>query len=196
MISYDYWGILNDDLLLPKNLCSKVFQFICENNIGIVGIHNKSIYGEEDNETYSYPLDSDIKFEVFDDDSKGLGYWGIALFGQKSSYYKIPDDIKIWYGDNYLFKMNKDNGKKNYKVWCREIKHIGSLTSSNPQLDDIKQSDANFYAQIDNRFLGTDVTKKSKQTIWKFLFSVNNSQNKRDKVITLLGVKFKIKKKI
>ncbi len=42
---FDYVGILNDDILLPKNLVSDVYSFLQGENIGLVGIDKKSIFG-------------------------------------------------------------------------------------------------------------------------------------------------------
>ena len=28
---------------------------------------------------------------------------GAAIFGRKSDFYEIPEDMKVWCGDDYLF---------------------------------------------------------------------------------------------
>jgi len=42
----------------------------------------------------------------------GHGF-GCCMFLHKDHYYPIPDDLKIWFGDNWLFLKNQEAGLKN-----------------------------------------------------------------------------------
>ena len=108
---FDYIGILNDDILLPKNLVSDVFSFLQGKNIGLVGIDKKSIFGYKPQEIKDYPQDSEIKYLPIKNDLY-IGYWGVAIFGEKSHFSKIPQEMKIWCGDNFLLKPTKINAEK------------------------------------------------------------------------------------
>ena len=34
--------------------------------------------------------------------------FGIVIAGNKKSYHKIPENIRIWYGDDYLVQLNNE----------------------------------------------------------------------------------------
>ena len=91
---FDYIGILNDDILLPKNLVSDVFSFLQGENIGLVGIDKKSIFGYKPEEIKDYPQNSEIKYLPIKNDLY-IGYWGVAIFGKKSNFSEIPQEMKI-----------------------------------------------------------------------------------------------------
>ena len=88
--------------------------------------------------------------------------------------------MKVWCGDDYLFKMNKDNDKQNYKIVGGKLKHLVSLTSDRPEFDPIKYNDQKFYTTIDkNYFL---FAEPRKLTFLQKIFSVKNSRDKKHKI--------------
>ena len=131
---YTYFGILNDDLLIPKSLCSNVLEFISnDDNIGLVGLDSDSIDNSSIEEFSTYPQNTNIKFAKINK-SLYTEYWGSAFFGKKSHYFEIPKNIKIWCGDNLQLKMNNDVGRQNYQIRNVQVKHLQSLTSDNKAL--------------------------------------------------------------
>lgn len=189
----EYIGILNDDLLLPKNYCSEILNFILKTeNVGLVGIDSKVISNTPKEDFETYPEERTLGFEKFNS-SYETWYWGSAIFGKKENFYEIPDNLKIWCGDNYLQKMNIDNGKQNYQVVAVEIKHLSSLTvNSSKKIKRILQDDIRNYSKIDKRYEGHDFYRPD---LTRTLFSITNSENGKHKVITILGIKIKIKVK-
>lgn len=140
---YEFVGVLNDDIIFPKNAFEQIHDFLVKNEIALLGLD--SIKRTLKSEISNYPDDCEVKFCPIDVRDN---CWGSAIFGKKNHFSKIPDDIKIWCGDDYLFKMN--NGLKNYKLYNADIKHLHSNTSSLKEFDEIKKNDVRFYRKIDN----------------------------------------------
>ena len=80
-----------------------------------LGIDKKSIFGYKPEEIKDYPQDSEIKYLPIKNDLY-IGYWGVAIFGEKSHFSTIPQEMKIWCGDNFLLKTNQDKCRKNFKL--------------------------------------------------------------------------------
>lgn len=187
---YDYIGILNDDIILPKNFCEQIYNFLNKNpNIGLCGLDSTILYNTDKAEFSEYPQNSDLIFEQINDDVY-IKHWGAAIFGNKSNFYPIPKNLKVWCGDNYLLKMNNDNDKKCYAIKNAQIKHLGSLTCASPYFDKIKLKDIYNYSKIDKRFKQHTHYKKPITLIQK-IFSIKNEGER--KIYRILG--FKISKK-
>ena len=141
---YDYIGILNDDILLPQNIFEQILDHLESNDsIGLIGLD--SIRKTENSDLLDYPKEQEIKIcptDVRDN------CWGSAIFGRKSQFYFIPEEMKIWCGDDYLFNMNVKNGYTNYKIYDIEVKHLHSNTSKLSVFDKIKQNDVQEYKKF------------------------------------------------
>lgn len=123
---YDYFGILNDDIIFQKNMFKAVERFFenADDNVGLAGIDCANNTPKELFDTY--PDDTDVKFEKL---NKLSGFWGSAYFGKKSNYFEIPNEIKVFYGDHFLFRRNQQAGRQNYCITNINVKHLESLTS-------------------------------------------------------------------
>ena len=188
----NYIGILNDDILLPQNLCKQVLtKLVSDNNVGLIGMNSQDLICVDESEFESYPKNSEIKYTI-QEDNLYINHWGISIFGKRENFYKIPENIKIYCGDNFLIHKNTLNNKKCYQMENCEIKHLGSLSSNNPALDLIKKKDVYNYAKIDKRYKNHCWYNKF-PSILETIFSVCNSR--KHKKITILGVKFKFKSK-
>ena len=99
-----YFGILNDDIIFPKNLFSSVDKFLSQSDssVGLAGIDCATNTPKSDFD--AYPEDTDISFVKSD---KMAGFWGSAYFGKKENYFEIPNEIKVFYGDHFLFRKNQ-----------------------------------------------------------------------------------------
>lgn len=153
LAKYDYFAILNDDLIIPKNLCEKIMEKFKKEYPGLTGLSN------EINNISLPPLDfqkndstiETITFEILKRRSDTI-YWGSAIFGKKQDYYKIPLKLKIWCGDEYLFFMNKKNDKNCYQMLVNEIYHVHSTTSNMKVWRKVKKEDVYNYKKIDKSF--------------------------------------------
>ena len=143
-IKNENFVLMNDDLLIGKDFCKKIVESDIFNSeiTGIIGVHPASIVLHEIScETLDIPESSNEP--VFKDLTRYLetGDWGIAIFGKKKNYYKIPDDLKIIYGDNYLLYKNLMNNKKNFSVSNLPVNHIHSSSSASREFSKIVASD-------------------------------------------------------
>ena len=71
--------------------------------------------------------------------------FGIVIAGHKKSYYKIPENIRIWHGDDYLVQMNNKKGKINYVIDDIPIFTMMSTTSDMEEFSEIKDIDNLMY---------------------------------------------------
>ena len=128
-------GIQSAVVVLPSVGDSDVFEFSQalfrkwgigqrDKNVGLAGIDCATNTPKSDFD--EYPKDSEVNFEIMD---KMTGFWGSAYFGLKRNYFVIPEEIKVFYGDHYLFRRNQQAGRVNYKITNISVKHLESLTS-------------------------------------------------------------------
>ena len=139
---YDKFIILNDDIIIPYNFISQL-QYLLTEDKGVVGIDKKSVIKEDSfkDESVTF-LDRKIALKPLNDRTWGFG---IAIAGHKKSYYKIPENIRIWYGDDYLVNMNIDAGKINYVIDDLPIFTKMSTTSDLEEFNEIKDIDKLMY---------------------------------------------------
>ena len=142
---YDKFIIFNDDIIIPYNFVSKIEDLLVE-DIGLIGLDASSIIKVEnfDNEVITY-LDRKIKLKPINTRNWGFG---MVITGHIKSYYKIPENIRIWYGDDYLFQMNNRNGKVNYVIDDIPIYTKASSTSDLEEFDEVKNIDTLMYGKI------------------------------------------------
>ena len=95
--------ICNDDIRIDKLAISLVSEFesLNPNAIDLIGVSN-------DVSTKCFgicPFKMDINKNI------GLqagGLFGIAMFIRKKNYKQIPEDLKVWFGDDYLARSCKN----------------------------------------------------------------------------------------
>jgi hypothetical protein len=107
----DLLCFLNDDILFDVN----VFNFLIDklNDVGIIGI-------DFDSKTKDFSIT-----EVFE---RTFGF-GCLFFMNKENYFDIPEELLMFYGDDYLFEMNRKSGRANMVVGV-ETNGIYGKTSS------------------------------------------------------------------
>ena len=121
----DYIMLVNDDIIFDTNLLNKID--IPENTI--FGIH-ESCYKLSENK------------EIIITNAHGRTYgFGCLMIFQKKYYINIPEELKIWFGDDFLFNVIKH---KKY-INGINIKTIMSSTSSMPEFRSVINSDIDFY---------------------------------------------------
>ncbi|MGN0915687.1 MAG: glycosyltransferase family 2 protein [Succinivibrio sp.] len=179
-----YFGILNDDIIFPKNLFVSVDKFLsqADGTVGLAGIDCVSNTPKSEFDTY--PEDSDVRFEKID---KMKGFWGSAYFGRKDHYFMIPEEIKVFYGDHFLFRRNQQAGRANYKITNIRVKHLESLTShSSAFIKKMFKSDRKYCIKHDG-------VEHQQLSFLQRLFSLTYYHEHY--VLSLLGLKMKFKSK-
>ena len=124
----DLVALLNDDINFNPN----IFEVITEdvlNQFGIIGM------GEGNYKSLN--IDGDPILEVWQPGVNDWG-WGCFIMLHKKHWIDIPDNIKIWYGDNFIKEINPAPKAclRNFRVDTEM-----STTSDEKEWDVIKQND-------------------------------------------------------
>ena len=139
---YDKFIILNDDIIIPYNFVSQLENLLTSDR-GVIGIDAPSVISvkgfNDKNITFL-----DRKIELKSITSRDWGF-GIVIAGHRNSYHKIPENIRIWYGDDYLTEVNKEQGKVNYVIDDMPIFTKMSTSSDLKEFDEIKNVDTLMY---------------------------------------------------
>lgn len=123
---YDKLLIMNDDVALDYDIITMVYPHITP-EFGMIGA-GKSCW---------HPHYKDgLEVELNTIDHRPMCY-GSFFFIHKQSYNMIPEDIKIWYGDDWLFQTS---GKPNFEITNWEIRGessqtVNSIEDVNPLLE-------------------------------------------------------------
>jgi hypothetical protein len=125
----DYLCIINDDLSMNCKNSFPIMEELLE-HIPCIGVHSSS---------YSYEEDDVLMVRGHD---IGRG-WGCCMFLDKSKWVDIPDNLKIWYGDNWIVA--------NYKECASivmPIKTEMSTTSNSKELNEVIERDRKEWNKI------------------------------------------------
>jgi hypothetical protein len=115
--------LMNDDIVLE----SHAYDFILNNwpeDAGVVGLGFNSLH-VLGGAYHLHPVDS-----------RPHG-WGQCMFIKRESYKPIPEDLKLWFNDDWMFKYIE--GQHYQMVGPYTGKE--SATTSDPAFDSIKQQD-------------------------------------------------------
>jgi len=124
-------AILNDDLEFNLDVFNFMKDHVRE-DCGMIGIDLK--------------VADSMKLENVSERSYAFA---CAFFIHKESYVDIPENIKIFYGDNWLFDINKFFNRQNKKILGINAKGFVSLTSNS--FNNFMELDGkNFYHEIYN----------------------------------------------
>ena len=169
----DYIALLNDDIIIPENFCSRILEQI---NItdGILGMDNNFI--EISSDIDKIPKSESITLKKANYRCNG---YGIAMFMPKEAYTKIPPEIKIMFGDDWLLYKCRKSGRTNYYISGQEVIHLGSLSTSNKSFINIFKNDSKHYRRHTVRLADR-------------IFSIQERED--DYKLRILGLTFKLKK--
>jgi|TARA_B110000483_G_scaffold92506_1_gene114069 hypothetical protein len=127
--------IANDDILFDN---IDVLDFV-EKHIdkGVIGMNTANYYPD---------VIGDGNYQIIKNDYDGTARnwgWGCLFFIKKSNWSKIPDDLKIGCGDDYLLSRVKGNGwsVRNMFLYTDKV----SVTSNKPEFLSIQEIDIETY---------------------------------------------------
>ncbi len=119
--------ISNDDLCITN--INKVLLEILNTNFDFIGLDYQNINNN----------DGVIITKTSGGMTKGFGCF---MFIKKNKYIKIPENIKIWFGDTILYNNIENKGKLSCDNFTIELsKTIKSMSNS---LETIKQDEINY----------------------------------------------------
>jgi hypothetical protein len=176
LASYEKLCILNDDVLIHEDILTLMDNFISR-EVGLVGLSSSVYEGVKEHiDELKRPSELTIKPCT----NRNFGY-GCCMFIHKDNYVKIPTEMKIQYGDDYIFYNQK---KINYVLDGFDIvgKISASLLDENLQtinkdiINSICQNDHTIFWEkmnqvIDNHSLHSNYDKDRHQSLeyykWK-----------------------------
>jgi hypothetical protein len=132
LAKYDKLLILNDDVWMDWGILEVLKDYITP-DIGAIGLAGNSIDLEETGELSLVPV------------THRYGNFGVAMFIHKKSWLPIPEEMKLWGGDDWIFVKNRNSGKPNFKV--EGLKLFGEISGTlenedlTPVLNPIKERD-------------------------------------------------------
>jgi hypothetical protein len=124
---FDKVIILNDDI----NLSFSFISYIELDGGMVIGLDH-SCFNDESTD-----------FEVIVSDKREWG-WGCLLILNKKDWVSIPEELKIWCGDDFIFNCFKIRKK----IVGLPIKGKMSETSDLEEFDDIKNKDLKIYKEL------------------------------------------------
>lgn len=133
MAKYDKLLILNDDIWMDWKILDILAPHITEQN-GLIGL-DESEYNIEraENEFGLQPI------------FHRSGGWGCAIFVHKENYSPIPEEMKLWGQDDWLFVKARNRRKQNYKLVgytiYGELSVTNNILDADPNIQQIREND-------------------------------------------------------
>lgn len=115
--------LLNDDIVLE----SHAYEFVINNwpsDAGIIGLGYNSLH----------VLGGAYHLHAINQRPHG---WGQCMFIKRSAYQPIPEDLKLWFNDDWLFKYTTGQHYQMVGPYTGQM----SATTSDPAFNSIKDQD-------------------------------------------------------
>jgi hypothetical protein len=129
LAKYDKLLILNDDIWMDWRILNSLYDVVTS-EIGLIGLDENAINIEKTEEVFGLELTPNRN-----------GGFGCCMFVHKENYSTIPNDMKIWGGDDWLFVNCLNKIKNNYKLVGFKIEGEMSVTCNQSEFNPIKQND-------------------------------------------------------
>lgn len=151
--------LLSDDVAFHPDLLRKLDPFLTE-KIGIVGPHPSTI---------NLPLDQGIIRNKDPVLTPALGAipmvgFGMAMFFHRAAYDPIPDQLKIFFGDNWLFGVNVLRRKvPNYYMTSIDFHSRIRTTSASTEFKESHEAEHAVVEEIMDREFGWGIYRKREE---------------------------------
>lgn len=113
--------IANDDVIYDTRILYRASEYLDYPDVGIMGINPG--YTE-----YNLMPLTTGKIIITPTQYLTFGYGGL-MFIKKTNWVRIPENIKIWFGDNFQFEVQQIKGRKNYLINDSLFKTVYATTS-------------------------------------------------------------------
>jgi hypothetical protein len=126
--------LLNDDITFDV----KIFELFSKEDVltnGIIGLSQTS---------YELTENIEIKLDQWKPGMNDWG-WGCLIFLKKNMWIEIPNDIKIWYGDNFIKDINLN---PKWILRGLKVQTEMSTTSDLTEFDGVKRQDQQNYIKL------------------------------------------------
>lgn len=123
----EFLAILNDDILPSGDLLSEVSGALrWRRHVGLIGLHKSCFVVSDAREKWWRPAYE--RTEGF----------GVAMFLRREDFVPIPQDMLVWYGDDWLMSRQR---KRNWMLGSFPVETEMSTTSSEERFNPIKAAD-------------------------------------------------------
>jgi len=117
--------ILNDDLIFDLRIFYRVLDYMNNPSTGVIGLAP----GDYTDIT-KQPKLTDGKIDIIPWDEHHLWGFGMLMFMNKSTWEPIPEELKLFYGDNWIFDGHRLAGRTNYIITNSLMSTPYSVTSN------------------------------------------------------------------
>jgi len=143
--SNEYVCLLNDDIVLNLNLfINSVKTYIINNkdiNFGMLALENFEISNDINDDNDVLELNKLTK--------RGLGFGQLMLL-KKSTYEIIPEEFKIFFGDDIQWLVNNNYTHRD-NFYFTNLKIKGEISASSKEVEDCIQSELVNWDKIVNK---------------------------------------------
>lgn len=137
---YDKLCFYSDDCLINLSAIDAVYELLTPQH-GLFGFNLDSIHSDEGYDVLDFPFLNMYYGNIIESMDMISYTFAVCFFAHKDSYYQIPENYKIFYGDKYLFNENIRNGKQNYAISDAILVTSLHTTSHSEELKDVAESD-------------------------------------------------------
>jgi hypothetical protein len=123
--NFDIVALINDDILFDVSF----FDQLIVSDETLIGVAEQSYKDQNDN-----------NFRLEDTDNRNWGFGCMIIFNKKY-YVQIPEELKIWCGDDYLFRKFKNRSIIKGVYFDTTM----SITSDLPIFNEVKSNDEILY---------------------------------------------------
>lgn len=144
MSTFDKICFMNDDVDVDDRLFEWMLPHVTPDKgmIGLHEYHGAGVWEDESGCDYSRPAyhrdRPEFQFKLQPMNGNRRPGFGCLWFIHKTSYVPIPEELKIWYGDDWVFTKS---GKPNYGMVNLSIIGKPSQTSDLPEFGSVKYND-------------------------------------------------------
>lgn len=142
----EYIVVLNDDMWFNPSITVllDVYEKHPQKDLSAFGMSTSCFPDYDDS-----PLPENLPIEVVSNEGRGTG-WGCMFIMNKKNWQDIPEDLKVWFGDDYI-----SNQFSSRNIPLHSFKNVKctkwSTTLDLPQFDTIKEEDRTlFFSKYNN----------------------------------------------
>lgn len=128
-----YLAILNDDVSFDPELIDLACRLLARPTVGMVGIDGSFI---------NRPREPRLQVRIATHEHVSLGF-GMAMFMRRADYVPIPESMRIWGGDDWLFLQQR---RLNRVICGARFETEVSVTSSSEEFQLLRTAE---YVEID-----------------------------------------------
>lgn len=131
--------LLSDDVLIPNNFF-EFFEFTPFENIGVCGMLDPAIIRTRHDDIDFFNVKVENKDHILIPSIERTWGFGTVMILHVNNWIPIPEELKVWCGDDFLFHYFRKKGLPNYFIGV-PIKTQMSTTSDLSEYMNIKNND-------------------------------------------------------